>query len=715
MGMTPKEIIGIVRRHVLMIIIFTFLGTVAGGAGWFLMRMFKPKYRAMAAIEVTQPVDIGPFVIGGPQANKDLFDRFRNTKAAYMQQQSFREKLLAKEKIQETKWYGQFDHSIADAVEDIEKHLGVSTPRDSELIYVSMTCGNAKESADIANEAVKLFLWRQVEIAKGGSSDKLEKYNDQRVKMKRELDTLERNLASLREATPQFSDLRETTFRGYLDDALARSIENRNELEARLAQTQVTMNRFKERLKGDFSDIIRQQIERDSIALSIRQRITSVEQALAQQKSRLGERHRNIRELKEALDQLNTDLDKRKLMIGDITRQGQYLQLEDQIFALTAELKIYTERLQRTQKEHRDLSLLKANYARVVELRDEKQKTLETVNMHIEKLNALHNDPKLSKVRQAFVAPVPLAMSSPNITVYVPGGFMLGMLAGLGLAFLIELLNDLLRTPSDVIKHLRVPLLGAICHSDEDDDVKGVDLYQVIRQAPYSMMSEGYRQLRTNLRLSETGSSKRVLFVTSPGVSCGKTSVAVNLASTLVAEGQNILLLDTHFRKPATTTIFPRTAIDGTVIDHIDVGLSNYLMGQCDYHDVVRPSGVEGLSIIDSGPLPSNPTEILGNANMTSLLENAGHEYDYVIIDGPPLIVTAAKVLAAQAEGTILVFNTSSTRRGEAQRTLRELREIKANVVGTVLIGVRAMKGGYFHERYRTYKKYQNIQIPAAV
>ena len=100
---------------------------------------------------------------------------------------------------------------------------------------------------------------------------------------------------------------------------------------------------------------------------------------------------------------------------------------------------------------------------------------------------------------------------------------------------------------------------------------------------------------------------------------------------------------------------------------------------------------------------------------MNNLLEDASREYDYVIIDGPPMIVTSAKVLASQAEGTIVVFNTSLTRRGQAQRTLRELKEVNANVIGTVLVGVKAMKGGYFHERYSAYRKYQNTQIPAAV
>ena len=181
--------------------------------------------------------------------------------------------------------------------------------------------------------------------------------------------------------------------------------------------------------------------------------------------------------------------------------------------------------------------------------------------------------------------------------------------------------------------------------------------------------------------------------------------------ATCIAEDKKVLFIDTNFRKPASTNIFPRTEADGSVSEHPDFGLSNYLMGQCQDQDVIRPSGIEGLDIVDSGPLPSNPAELLGSARMTQLLDNGSKQYDYVIIDGPPLLVSDAKILAAMADGTIVVFNACSTRRGQAQRALRELRSINANIVGAVLLGVRSMKGGYFQEKFRLYQEYQQTQI----
>jgi len=100
---------------------------------------------------------------------------------------------------------------------------------------------------------------------------------------------------------------------------------------------------------------------------------------------------------------------------------------------------------------------------------------------------------------------------------------------------------------------------------------------------------------------------------------------------------------------------------------------------------------------------------------MTKLLEKSRELYDSVVIDGPPLLISDAKILAAQADGTIVVFNAGATRRGAAQRTLRELRDINANLIGGVLVGVRSMKGGYFQEVYRSYQAYQQIQVAQPV
>jgi capsular exopolysaccharide synthesis family protein len=187
----------------------------------------------------------------------------------------------------------------------------------------------------------------------------------------------------------------------------------------------------------------------------------------------------------------------------------------------------------------------------------------------------------------------------------------------------------------------------------------------------------------------------------------GKTSVAVNLATTFVAADKKVLLIDGNFRQPNLQSLFPKVETDD-LAEHFDFGLSSVLTRQCASAEAVRSSGIEGLDVIDCGPLPANPAELLGSSRMEELLQEQHKNYDHIIVDGPPvLLVSDAKALAGLVDTTILVFNAAATSRGAAKRTIRELTEVNAKIVGCVLFAARAMKGGYFQEQFKSYRRYQ--------
>ena len=306
----------------------------------------------------------------------------------------------------------------------------------------------------------------------------------------------------------------------------------------------------------------------------------------------------------------------------------------------------------------------------------------------------------------------------------------MGFMFGVGLAFLIELLNDLVRTPRDVARYLHIPLLGVIPDADEDEQAEDIDLCHVVRQAPYSIISESYRRLRANFKLSGAAESVKVLLVTSGSAGDGKTSVAVNFATTFIAENKKVLLIDANFWKPNLHAVFPKIEQPGEnddsengsqndepqMGDQSEFGLSTLLAGLCGYHEAIRPSGIEGLDIINAGLLPFNPTELLGGRQMEQLLKHQRQNYDYVIIDGPPvLLVSDAKLLARLVDATILVFNAAASRRGAAQRTIRELKAINATLAGCVLFAAKTLKGGYFQEQFRSYQEYQKLQLAHSI
>jgi Mrp family chromosome partitioning ATPase len=134
------------------------------------------------------------------------------------------------------------------------------------------------------------------------------------------------------------------------------------------------------------------------------------------------------------------------------------------------------------------------------------------------------------------------------------------------------------------------------------------------------------------------------------------------------------------------------------------------LLGQCtDPRDTLRHTEIEGLDVIDSGPVPPNPIDA---SLMRSLLDTVRDAYDFILIDGPAMLISDALTLAALAEGTVVVFNGSHIKKGQAQRVFDELKQVQAAVLGTVLVGVKMIKGGDLEERYKAYQQYRKMEAP---
>ncbi|MHC4148411.1 MAG: polysaccharide biosynthesis tyrosine autokinase [Planctomycetota bacterium] len=724
-ALTPKETYGILRRHVLLIVSMTFLGLIAAGVAWYLLLTYFPKYTARTFIRILPPVEKDPMAIGGVQVNKDIQYGYRVSMANLLMQQSTLSALIDRSKVRETTWFQRFgqirERRIVKAVEDLQENFGANPQRDGEFVAVSMTCGSKAEAALIVNEMVGLFLDMQGGRKRAEIAERLSRLTKQQDSVQRDLDLAEQALAEVRAATG-LTDLEERAGRSFrhttelrLDDLQLQQ----NDLILGIKQAQADIKNLEEIAVGPVNEQIEHQIETDPVMVVLAQQLAFQESELAGMLTKFGENHRVVRQIKELIDEVRARRELRKAEIAEQTRQSNLKDARN-VLVVVQERYAELEKLrQEAEAKKRDLDLARIQYQQRVTIRDERKLMLDSIKEQIEKLRIVREDPETPKVQFVGYAPEPLQVSSPRWQFYFPGGTILGLMFGVGLAFLIELLNDLVRTPRDVSRYLHIPLLGVIPDAAEDDQVRGVDLGFVVSQAPYSIISESYRRFRTNLKLSSSAESLKTLLVTSGAAGDGKSSVAVNLAMTFVAEDKNVLLIDANFWRPSLHAMFPaqgRGAQGQNQDERSEFGLSTLLSGLCGYQEIIRASDIEGLSVIDSGPLPSNPAELLGGPQMEQLVKHQRQAYDYVIIDGPPvLLVSAAKMLAKVVDGTVLVFNADATRRGAALRTIRELREINATVVGCVLLAVRAMKGGYFAESFRSYQEYQKLQLAHSV
>jgi capsular exopolysaccharide synthesis family protein len=267
---------------------------------------------------------------------------------------------------------------------------------------------------------------------------------------------------------------------------------------------------------------------------------------------------------------------------------------------------------------------------------------------------------------------------------------MTAILAGLtiafGLAFGIEYLDDSVKTPEDVTRRLKLPLLGLV------PAVRGDRVPVLTGTVPHDF-GEAFRSLRTSLVFTSGGESTRIIAVTSSQPLEGKTTTACNLAMALALGGSRVLLIDADMRRPG---------LHKTMGLPNEVGLSHLLVGQSRVRDVVQRTAEPNLFVITAGRTPPNPSELLASPRMTHLIDNLSKgPFDWVLVDTPPVgVLPDAQLLARLTGGVLFVVRANSTPAAIVERAIAELGS--ECVIGAVLNHVepQTISGAAHYGRY---------------
>jgi capsular exopolysaccharide synthesis family protein len=275
---------------------------------------------------------------------------------------------------------------------------------------------------------------------------------------------------------------------------------------------------------------------------------------------------------------------------------------------------------------------------------------------------------------------------------------VVGLLLGIGLAFLIERHDDSIKSQDDLERagHGHVTTLGlipAVSGWKNPEEERVVSLLD-----PRSPTTEAYRALRTSIQFLGLDHPVHVLQITSPSASEGKTTTLANLGVALASTGRRVVLISSDLRRPRIDRFF---GLNG---NHDNLGLTSVILGEVPLAAALqRVPNVDGLSILASGPSPPNPSELLGSARAAEVIAALRDDFDMVLLDSPPVLpVTDAAVLSAQADATLLVATAGKTRRRDFGRAVELLRQVEAPLVGSVLNGVSTASGyGYGYGYYR--------------
>ena len=277
------------------------------------------------------------------------------------------------------------------------------------------------------------------------------------------------------------------------------------------------------------------------------------------------------------------------------------------------------------------------------------------------------------KVTTVDMADLPVSPSSPKPLRTIPLGFVLGLLAGLGLALLREILDVSVKDVDRLGEKLGAPALGLVGY---DSDARKAPLPVVTK--PQSAHAEAFRQLRTNLQFVDIDQgATKTLVITSSLPSEGKTRTAVNLALAIAQAGQRVVLVEADLRRPRVNSYLG-------LLD--DVGVTTVLLGHVTLDEALQPYGDLPLEVLACGRQPPNPSELLSSDRMQHVLRELRHRADVIIIDAPPLLpVTDAAVLARQSDGAILVVRHGKTTFAQVDRAVENLRLAGARLLGTIV------------------------------
>jgi polysaccharide biosynthesis transport protein len=428
-----------------------------------------------------------------------------------------------------------------------------------------------------------------------------------------------------------------------------------------------------------------------------------VQDELAVAKSRFTEEHPSVRNLVAKEQAFRQQMEKRVgrvIGVGESVKE-QDLQIGELKQSLTGELvKSEVERLavqQRVQvlqnaytayeSRMRDLPKLEQRQRALERRLQVAQTTYQQVQKQLQEVEVVEQQ-KVGNARIVSEALVPEKPVSPKVPLNLALGGFLGLLLGAGTALLLEALDKSLKNVDEAKRLLGYPLLGTVPNLAE----KGKMVTEIpARDNPYSSGSMAFEMLMTNLAFSVSDKELRVIVVTSSVPSEGKSTVAANLAVAKAQLGKRVLLIDADMRRPRQHEIWELQNF---------MGLSNALVGQGEWVNLTKEV-VYGLDVLTAGTIPPNPLPLVDSQSMATLIRETGKDYDFVIIDTPPLtLASEAQLLGKMADGVLLVVRPGIANVNTVAVAKGLLEQSSQRVLGMVVNGVNVDSGsGYYYNK----------------
>ena len=359
-------------------------------------------------------------------------------------------------------------------------------------------------------------------------------------------------------------------------------------------------------------------------------------------------------------------------ILKSLELQRNYLQDMDQ--KLSAKMQ---EAEAEMQEKNRLLIQYQALQSEAASNREVYQQILGKLNLV--KLMGNVQDSQLMSTIKIIDEPQPAEPSGgDNPMASVVKALVMGLCLGLGIAFLLEFLDNVIRTPKDVQRFFTQPFLGFFPSLPPPARDTGPEEAPFITvREPASPQAEAVRNIRTNIIFSFADRANHAIMFTSPNPVEGKTTVIANIAVTIAQLGKKTLVVSTDLRRPTLHKVFGLENL---------TGVSDVLIGEATLEETLQPTGIRGLDFLGSGTIPPNPSELLGSAAMAELIEQIKSRYEVILFDAPPVVpVVDPAILGHQVDGVCMVARSEQTTLPSMKQAVENLTERDVRVLGIIL------------------------------
>lgn len=572
--------------------------------------------------------------------------------------------------------------------------LTITPIQRSRLVTVSFDAYAPKMAAAIANAHVKAYIDRRLEIKFAASKEAVDWLGQKLAALKTGLERSEKALQEFQEkenivALENFMTTRGASEENILAQRLAELTSARSHARTQVIELETSFQQLQRlsRQPGMIESL--PQVMDNALIQTFKGRLVELTREYSELKQKYGKKHPRMVALQKEIEVI------RSRIASEIKKITNSVGIKYR--AALTKLKSLDRALEAAKKDSLVLSKQAARY-RYLRREVETNRELYTMVLQRAKETDLTSGIQSTNVHVVDAAEVPRGAHSPKLNRRLALALLAGLMLSIGLAFLLEYMDNTLHNGGDVRKHLGLPMLGTVGYHASRNGAKaepGSEL--IVINDGRSDFAEGLRNVRTNISFSLLEPGAQQIVITSPVPGDGKTRIVANLAAVTAQTGKRVILVDADLRRPRTHRIFGI---------HSKPGLTNLVAGQVELADVLIDVEPQGLSIIPAGSIPPNPSELLSSERCCQVLAGLKEHADLVFIDTPPTLSFAdPAIVAGASDAVILVTRASMTTIDAAREAVESLQDVNANVLGLILNWQDKRKEKSYYRYHRYYNK----------